>query len=237
MKEKLEHLALILDGNGRWAKKINQARTYGHQVGMEKIKDFCIYAHKHEIKFLTVFTFSTENWNRPQKEVDFLMEVPNKIFSDGKIDFFMENNIKINWIGRESKIPASTLKAILDAKEKTKNNNGLVLTIAFDYGSWEELTHCFKQIVLKQPKLKENLDIIDDVLIKNNLYTKDIPNVDLVIRTGGETRLSNFMMLQCSYAEIYFNKKMWPDFSQKDLKKAISYYNKVNRRFGGIADE
>ncbi|AXK51272.1 polyprenyl diphosphate synthase [Spiroplasma alleghenense] len=237
MKKPLEHLAIILDGNGRWAKKFNQPRTYGHQKGMEKIQDFCLFAQEENIKFLTVFAFSTENWNRPKDEVDFLMKVPSQIFGENKINFFMDNDIKVGWIGRQDKIPKETFEAIIEAKNKTRNNQGLHLTIAFDYGSWEEINTCFKNIISSNPKISENLELVTTDLIKANLYTNNLPDVDLVIRTGGETRLSNFMMLQCSYAEIYFNSKMWPDFSQKDLKKAISYYNKTNRRFGGLENE
>ncbi|AHI53984.1 undecaprenyl pyrophosphate synthase [Spiroplasma sabaudiense Ar-1343] len=237
MKKPLKHLAIILDGNGRWAKQLGKNRSFGHQKGMEKIEDIALGASQLGIKYLTVFAFSTENWNRPEEEVDFLMQVPDKIFSQNRLDFFQENNIKINWIGRKAKVPTQTKEALDQAISKTANNTGLVLSIAFDYGAWEEITNAVKKITnyIKINKVT-NLDVTEE-LIRENLYTHNLPDVDLLIRTGGQTRISNFLLLQCCYAEIYFSKKMWPDFSQKDLKTAITYYNSVNRRFGGISND
>lgn len=229
-----QHVAIILDGNGRWAQQRNKPRTYGHQKGMDIVKDVASYAKELGIKYLTVFCFSTENWNRPKDEVDFLMNTPAKMFSEKNIKKYNDQNIKIEWIGRKTKIPEQTRKVIENAIDKTKENNGLTLTVALDYGSQEELVTAIKSIYENIANISNEMIQIDYNLVKSNLYTANIPEVDLLIRTGGEKRLSNYLLLQSAYAELYFTDIYWPDFNNEELDKAIKDYNGRDRRYGGI---
>lgn len=228
------HLAIILDGNGRWAQAQNKPRTFGHEKGMNIIQDIAIEAKKIGINFLTVFCFSTENWNRPKDEVDYLMGVPERILSSKNIKKYNNENIKVSWVGRKTKLPIKTVKAIENGVEKTKQNDGLNLIIALDYGSFEELENSLKNIAININNGKIKLSDISWNLIRENLYTKDFPNIDLLIRTGGEKRLSNFMLLQSAYAELYFTDIFWPDFNKFELEKALIDFTKRDRRYGGI---
>lgn len=223
------HVAIILDGNGRWAQKRNMPRTFGHKNGAENVVDIAIHAKKRGVKYLTLYAFSTENWKRPKKEVDYLMKLLIKFVND-KIDQLMEEDCKLNFLGDLSAIPDQTRKAVELALDRTKDNKSLFINIALNYGGRDELVHAFKNIVNDGYKAED----IDEKLISENLYTKDIPDPDLLIRPGGELRISNFLIYQIAYSELYFTDKLWPDFSYEDFDKAIEEYSRRNRRFGDV---
>lgn len=223
------HVAIILDGNGRWAQKRNMPRTFGHKNGAENVVDIAIHAKKRGVKYLTLYAFSTENWKRPKKEVDYLMKLLIKFVND-KIDQLMEEDCKLNFLGDLSAIPDQTRKAVELALDRTKDNKSLFINIALNYGGRDELVHAFKNIVNDGYKAED----IDEKLISDYLYTKDIPDPDLLIRPGGELRISNFLIYQIAYSELYFTDKLWPDFSYEDFDKAIEEYSRRNRRFGDV---
>ncbi len=235
MKE-LNHVAIILDGNGRWAKLQNKNRTYGHKVGMEKIFSTIMIAKKHNIKFLSLFCFSTENWNRPNIEVKYLMKFPGEIFSKEKQQKFIDEGIKIVWVGRRTKVPNATRKYLENIEKKTANLNEIVVNIAIDYGTSEELENSLKALCQEIKKNNVNVDNLQYNDISKYFYTKDSPNIDFLIRTGGEKRLSNFMLLQAAYAELYFTTTFWPEFDEIHFEKAIEDYYKRDRRFGTIKE-
>ena len=223
------HVAIILDGNGRWAQKRNMPRTFGHKNGAENVVDIAIHAKKRGVKYLTLYAFSTENWKRPKKEVDYLMKLLIKFVND-KIDQLMEEDCKLNFLGDLSAIPDQTRKAVELALDRTKDNKSLFINIALNYGGRDELVHAFKSIVNDGYKAED----IDEKLISEYLYTKHIPDPDLLIRPGGELRISNFLIYQIAYSELYFTDKLWPDFSYEDFDKAIEEYSRRNRRFGDV---
>lgn len=223
------HVAIILDGNGRWAQQKNMPRTFGHKNGAENVVDIAIHAKKRGIKYLTLYAFSTENWKRPKKEVDYLMKLLIKFVND-KIDQLMEEDCKLNFLGDLSAIPDQTRQAVELALDRTKDNKSLFINIALNYGGRNELVHAFKSIISQGYKAED----IDEKLISENLYTKDIPDPDLLIRPGGELRISNFLIYQIAYSELYFTDKLWPDFSYEDFDKAIEEYSRRNRRFGDV---
>ena len=231
MKENLRipsHIAIILDGNGRWAKNQGKARSYGHKVGFDRVKSLSIYASKLGVKALSLYCFSTENWNRPDAEVKFLMSIPGKFESD--IDEYIKNNIRVIVSGRKDRIPKATLKSFNNLIERTKDCTGMIMNICFDYGELNDVYNAVNYLVENNIKLKDEKDIY------NYLSTKELPLIDLLIRTGGELRLSNFLLLEASYAELYFTKVYWPDFNNDELDKAIEEFNNRNRRFGGIKE-
>ena len=223
------HVAIILDGNGRWAQKRNMPRTFGHKNGAENVVDIAIHAKKRGVKYLTLYAFSTENWKRPKKEVDYLMKLLIKFVND-KIDQLMEEDCKLNFLGDLSAIPDQTKKAVELALDRTKDNKSLFINIALNYGGRDELVHAFKSIVNDGYKAED----IDEKLISEYLYTKHIPDPDLLIRPGGELRISNFLIYQIAYSELYFTDKLWPDFSYEDFDNAIEEYSRRNRRFGDV---
>ena len=223
------HVAIILDGNGRWAQQKNMPRTFGHKNGAENVVDIAIHAKKRGIKYLTLYAFSTENWKRPKKEVDYLMKLLIKFVND-KIDQLMEEDCKLNFLGDLSAIPDQTRKAVELVLDRTKDNKSLFINIALNYGGRDELVHAFKSIISQGYKAED----IDEKLISENLYTKDIPDPDLLIRPGGELRISNFLIYQIAYSELYFTDRLWPDFSYEDFDKAIEEYSRRNRRFGDV---
>ena len=227
-KELPLHIAFILDGNGRWATSKGLPRTMGHQKGAKTLKEITIECNNIGIKYITAFVFSTENWNRPIDEVNFIMNEIIKLCNDYKT--LVKNNIKLNWIGSSKNVPNDVKEAIDKAIDNTKNCTGLVLNMAFNYGGKIEIVDSIKNII--DNNINSN-DITED-LVEKYLYTKDIPNVDLLIRTSGEMRISNFLLWQIAYAEIYFTKTYWPDFHKKELYEAIFEYQKRNRRFGGL---
>ena len=231
MKENLRipsHIAIILDGNGRWAKLQGKPRSYGHKVGFDRVKSLSIYASKIGVKALSLYCFSTENWARPEAEVKFLMSIPGQFESD--IEEYIKNNIRVIVSGRKDRVPKATLDSLNDLVDKTKECTGMIVNICFDYGELNDVYNTVNYLVENNIKLKDEKDIY------NYLSTKELPLIDLLIRTGGELRLSNFLLLEASYAELYFTKVYWPDFNEDELNKAIEEYNNRNRRFGGIKE-
>ena len=231
-----KHLAIIMDGNGRWAKQKGLLRTLGHESGTKSVKTTVETCAKLGIENLTLYAFSTENWNRPKPEVDTLMKLlVNSLKKELKT--LQENNIRLNSIGNLSKLPESILKELNGVIDKTKNNTRMTLTLALSYGSREELLNVVKNI---SDKVKNNiisLDSIDESIINQHLYTHNLPDVDLLIRTSGEHRISNFMLWQIAYAELFFTDVLWPDFTDEHLYEAIISYQKRERRFGKTSEQ
>lgn len=227
------HVAIIMDGNGRWAKKRNMPRVKGHYEGMQTVKKITKYASKLGIKYLTLYAFSTENWARPKEEVNYLMDLPEKMFTSFMPEL-MENNVKVEVIGVVEKLPENTRKAVEDAIEQTKNNTGLKLIFALNYGSKDEIVTAVKRIAQGAANNEYKVEEIDEQLISDNLFTKDTPDPDLLIRTSGEQRISNFLLWQIAYSEFIFTKVAWPDFVEAEFYKALLEYQSRDRRFGGL---
>ena len=230
------HLAIIMDGNGRWAKKQGLLRAFGHESGTKSVKIIIETCAKLGIENLTLYAFSTENWNRPKLEVDTLMKILIKSLKK-ELPTLINNNIRLNTIGNLEKMPETAQKELLDVIEKTKNNTKLTLTLALSYGSREEIVNVVKSI---SDKVKNNIisiDAIDDSIINEHLYTQNLPDVDLLIRTSGEHRISNFLLWQIAYAELYFTDVLWPDFKEQELYEAIISYQKRERRFGKTSEQ
>ena len=228
-----QHIAIILDGNGRWANKRLLPRTYGHRKGAFNINKIANECNDLGIKYLTLYCFSTENWSRPKDEVDYLMRAPERMFKRLK-NQIANSSIKWQFIGRRDRFNDDLLKVINDIENMTKDHTGLTLAICFDYGSHEEITQAVKKIAQEYKDDKISLDDITPELISDNLYTKGFPRLDLLIRTSGEQRISNFLLWQMSYAELYFTNTLWPDFSKEDLIKALIDFQGRKRRFGGL---
>ena len=226
----LNHLAIIMDGNGRWAKQNRLPRTAGHYKGVEVLRNITIYANKLGIKCLTVYAFSTENWKRSQEEVSYIMSLP-KIFFASYIKELMENNVRVMIIGEKDLIPQETMSVINDAIETTKNNTGLILNFAFNYGGRDEIVSAAKKYAIDYSNGIAN-KLTEDEFTKY-LFTAGLPEVDLVIRTANERRLSNFLLWQCAYAEFVFVDELWPDFTNQVLDRCIEEYNNRKRNFGG----
>ena len=223
------HIAIIMDGNGRWGLKKYKDRNKGHYFGLQNINKIIKDCIKINIKYLTLYTFSTENWNRPKKEIDYLFFL-FKYFYKKNFNKLNKNNIKIKFIGNLKNIPKDLKVIIKKIQDKTKNNDAITVIFAFNYGAKSELVNAFKNII----KSKNKVNKINEDLINNNLYTKNIPDPDILIRTGGEKRLSNFLLWQLSYAELFFINKNWPDFNFFDLKKIINTFRVTKRKFGGL---
>ena len=223
------HIAIIMDGNGRWGLKKYKDRNKGHYFGLQNINKIIKDCLKINIKYLTLYTFSTENWNRPKKEIDYLFFL-FKYFYKKNFNKLNKNNIKIKFIGNLKNIPKDLKVIIKKIQDKTKNNDAITVIFAFNYGAKSELVNAFKNII----KNKNKVNKINEDLINNNLYTKNIPDPDILIRTGGEKRLSNFLLWQLSYAELFFINKNWPDFNFFDLKKIINTFRVTKRKFGGL---
>ena len=230
------HIAVIMDGNGRWAKKKGKERIQGHKKGILSVRKLVEEASKINISYLTLFAFSTENWKRPKNEVSTLMDLI-VLSLDKELKTIIENKIKLNAIGDINSLPEEVKKKLKETIEKTKKNRKLILTIAINYGGKEEITNALKTIINKVKKniiLKEN---VDEELINTHLYSKNLPDVDLLIRTSGEKRISNFLLWKISYAELYFTNILWPEFSKNDFYKAIINYQKRERRFGKTSEQ
>lgn len=230
------HIAMILDGNGRWARKRGLPRKMGHRQGAINLKDIALECNRIGIEVLTVYCFSTENWNRPKDEVDYLMSAPVEYYEKYK-DKVNNSDIRISFIGRRDRFPESFLRCVNEVTEATKDHKGLHLVIAADYGSYYELTEATKKIA---QMAKDNMISISDIspqLIEKNLFTADLPQLDLLVRTSGEIRISNFLLWQLSYSELYFTKKNWPSFNKHELYKAIDSFQHRNRRFGGLKED
>jgi undecaprenyl diphosphate synthase len=223
------HIAIIMDGNGRWGLKKYNDRNKGHYYGLLNINKVIEHCIKIKIKYLTLYTFSTENWNRPKKEIDYLFFL-FKYFYKKNFNKLNKNNIKIKFIGDLKKVPKELKVIIKKIEDKTKNNDAITVTFAFNYGAKSELVNAIKNIINNKTKVNE----INEELINKNLYTNNIPDPDILIRTGGEKRLSNFLLWQLSYAELFFINKNWPDFNFLDLKKIINTFKFTKRKFGGL---
>jgi undecaprenyl diphosphate synthase len=222
----IKHVAIIMDGNGRWGVKHKQSRNAGHRAGLNTVDLIINHCINHKIKFLTLYTFSSENWKRPKNEIVFLFKLLEN-FLQKKISKIIEKDIKLKFIGELNKLPTKLQKLIKLSEKKTFNKKTLQVNIALNYGSKIELINTIKKI--KQKKITINEKNID-----NNLYTKHLPNPDILIRTGNTNRLSNFLLWQLSYTEIFFEKKLWPDFKGKDFDKIMNKFRNIKRNFGSI---
>ena len=226
-----KHTAIIMDGNGRWAEQKGMPRIFGHQNGVTAVRKIVEAASKFNIKYLTLFTFSVENWDRPTSEIDTLMGLLVQTLKDEFEDMF-KNNIKLNAIGDLDSLPNEVREELYSIIESTKGNTGMTLTLALSYGGKQEIFKAVKEISEKVKNDIICLDNFDDSVINDHLYTSDLPDVDLLIRTSGEKRISNFLLWQIAYAELYFTDVFWPDFTEEDLEKAIVEYQNRERRFG-----
>lgn len=227
------HVAIIMDGNGRWAKKRNLPRFLGHKEGSRSVRAITEAAAELGIKYLTLYAFSTENWKRPEKEVGFLMGLL-KDHLEKELTTMMKNNVRLMTIGDISKLPAASVKKLEDVKEKTEKNTGLRLVLALNYGGRADIISAVRKIAAEARRGKISVSSISERTISKNLHTKDIPDPDLLIRTSGEMRVSNFLLWQIAYSEIYVTPVLWPDFRKKDLVAALEEYSRRERRFGGI---
>lgn len=229
-----KHIAIIMDGNGRWATQRNKSRSYGHQAGADTVYEITKESAKLGVKFLTLYTFSSENWNRPSDEVSALMGLLMSSLDDS---LFMENDISFRVIGEEDKLPDDVRIRLQQCVENTKNNKGMCLVLALSYSSHWEITEATKKIAAQVKEGKLAIDNITPEIIDQNLATYFMPNPDLLIRTGGECRLSNYLLWQCAYTEFYFCDTYWPDFKKEDLLKAIDSFQQRERRFGKTSEQ
>ena len=231
-----QHVAIILDGNGRWAKAKGMPRNYGHAQGSKNVEKICEEAWRMGIKYLTVYAFSTENWNRPKEEVNALMKLLRN-YMKTCLKTAAKNDMKVRVIGDITKLDEDIQKRILELEEATKNNGGLNFQIAINYGSRDEITRAVRTLAedVKEGKLMP--EEVNEACIERYLDTHDIPDPDLLIRTSGEQRLSNYLLWQLAYTEFYFTDIPWPDFSKQELEKAIEQYNRRDRRYGGVKEE
>jgi undecaprenyl diphosphate synthase len=236
-KDKLpKHLAIIMDGNGRWAKQKGFLRVFGHESGTKTVRVVVESCGKLGIQNLTLYAFSTENWNRPKLEVNAIMKIIINSLKK-ELNTFMDNKIQLKCIGNTDLLPKSLQKELSEVINKTKDNSKMTLTLAINYGSREEIVNAIKNI---SDKVKNNIisiDTIDESIINEHLYTQNLPDVDLLIRTSGEHRISNFLLWQIAYAELYFTDVLWPDFTEQNLYEAIISYQKRERRFGKTSEQ
>ncbi len=227
------HVAIIMDGNGRWAKQRGLPRIAGHKQGMDNVKRIVEVANAYQIKVLTLYAFSTENWKRPDQEVKYLMKLPQEFLNVYLPDLIKEN-VKIEMIGQMDQLPPHTKEAITKAIDKTKHNTGLILNIAMNYGSRSEIVNMVKSIAEDVHLNQLDPSQIDEQLVNNYLYTSHLPDPDLLIRTSGEIRLSNFLLWQLAYTEFWFTDAYWPAFSEKEFVEALKAFQKRKRRYGGL---
>ncbi len=230
---KLKHIAIIMDGNGRWAESKGLPRTAGHKKGAESVEEAIDAGIEMGVDYITLYAFSVENWKRPETEVSALMGLLS-IFLKRKLSSLTKKNVRLRAIGRIEQLPIQIRKLLVETVEKTKHNTGITMTLALSYGGREELVDAMKKIALKVADGKINPDEIDNETVKSHLYAPDIPDPDLLIRTSGEIRLSNFMLWQLSYTEMVLTKKYWPEFNKQDLFDAVEVYEKRHRRFGEV---
>lgn len=230
-----QHIAIILDGNGRWAKKRGLPRTAGHQEGAMNVREITKLCGKLGVKALTVYAFSTENWKRPEEEVKFLMKLPLKFFDEFAPEL-IENDIRLKIIGNTEDLPTKLQEKIRELSHQTKDNQTMTLTIALNYGSQDEIKQAVQQIAKEVKAGELKVEEITEDVIENHLMTHDLPPLDLMIRTSGEQRISNYLLWQLAYAELYFTSVAWPDFKENQLYEAIYDYQKRNRRFGGLTE-
>ena len=231
-----KHLAIIMDGNGRWAKKQGFLRTFGHENGTKSVKTTIEECARLGIENLTLYAFSSENWNRPKLEVDTLMNLLiNSLKKELKT--LQDNNIKLNFIGEMQKLPATAQKELIHVMQNTEKNSRMILTLALSYSSRDEIINAVKIISNKVKNNIISIDALDESIINEHLYTHLLPDVDLLIRTSGEHRISNFLLWQIAYAELYFTEVLWPDFKVEHLYEAIISYQKRERRFGKTSEQ
>ncbi|MDO9261739.1 MAG: isoprenyl transferase [Flavobacteriaceae bacterium] len=230
------HVAVIMDGNGRWAQSQGKARVFGHKNGVNSVRETLKAASNLGIKALTLYAFSTENWNRPKTEVDTLMKLLSSALRK-ELKTFQKNNIKLNAIGNLTNLPEKAFQDLNEVIEKTKNNDQFTLTLALSYGSREEIVKAVQNISKKVVNNELKIEEIDENIINNHLYTFSLPEVDLLIRTSGEKRISNFLLWQIAYSEFYFTETLWPDFKKDDFYQAIIEYQKRERRFGKTSEQ
>ncbi|MFM6954104.1 MAG: isoprenyl transferase [Sphingobacteriaceae bacterium] len=230
-----QHVAIIMDGNGRWAKEQGKLRVFGHQNGVKAVKDTVEGAVELGLKYLTLYAFSTENWNRPQQEVNALMELLVKTITK-ETATLMKHQIRLNAIGDLTSLPKACYQELMEAMQKTSVNTRCTLTLALSYSSRWELTEALKLVATKVKQGELSLEDISEQVLSNHLTTAGLPDPELMIRTSGELRLSNFMMWQLAYTELYFTPKLWPDFRRSDLHEAILDFQKRERRFGKITE-
>lgn len=228
------HIAIIMDGNGRWAKSRGLNRTIGHEQGAKTLHDIIEYIHELKIKYVTLYTFSSENWQRPQHEVNSIMLILERYLREN-INEMVKNGIRLLAIGNLAKLPTYLRLLLEDMIDKTKHCDKLILTLALSYGAKQEVTYAIQKIAQDVVDKKINLKDIDENILNKNLSTNNLPDPDLFIRTGGEVRLSNFLLMQLSYSELYFCKTLWPDFKRTDLKKALLNFSERERRFGRLS--
>ena len=232
-KDKLpQHLAIIMDGNGRWAKKRGLPRSAGHKEGAKSVRRVITSCLDFNIPILTIYAFSTENWKRPKQEIVYLLKLFERFLSKEKVNL-IKNNIKINFMGRLNNLPDSLAEKMKDLHESTMRNNKLILNVAINYGGRAEIVDALKSIALKIEEKKLNIEEINENTIRDNLYTQNLPEPDLLIRTAGEMRISNFMIWQIAYTELWVSPVYWPDFDENNLIEAIRNYQKRVRKYGG----
>ncbi len=231
-----KHLAIIMDGNGRWAKQKGRLRVFGHEHGVKAVRDVAVNCSKLGIKYLTLYAFSTENWKRPKIEVETLMKLLVSSLKK-ELPTLNENDIKLNAIGNIDSLPARALKELKEVIAKTSQNSTMTLTLALSYGSREEIKNAIQSISAKVKNNIISIENIDETIINNHLYTRNLPDVDLLIRTSGEHRISNFLLWQIAYAELYFIDVFWPDFKEHHLLEAIKNYQHRERRFGKTSEQ
>lgn len=231
-----KHVAVIMDGNGRWAKKQGMARIFGHKKGVKAVRETIEAATEIGVEVLTLYAFSTENWNRPKKEVDTLMSLLVRSLKD-ELKTLQKNNIKLHCIGNIDNLPKKAIKELNEVIEKTKDNTQLKLILALSYGSREEIVNTIKKISKKVVNKELLVEEINEKIINNHLYTFTLPDVDFLIRTSGEKRISNFLLWQIAYAELYFTKVLWPDFRKEHFFEAILDYQLRERRFGKTSEQ
>jgi undecaprenyl diphosphate synthase len=224
-----DHIAIIMDGNGRWAQKRGLPRLEGHQAGVENVRSVIKYFNKLNLKYLTLYGFSTENWKRPKEEIDGLLNLLQEAIDKETLELH-KNGIRIRHLGRLEKLPAGFQRAITKAVELTKDNKRMTVSFAFDYGGRAEIVDAVRKIIAEGVPPQK----IDEQLFDSHLYTAGLPEVDLVIRTAGELRISNFLIWQAAYSEYYFTKVLWPDFNSKEINKALLAYSRRQRRFGAL---
>ena len=231
-----KHIAIIMDGNGRWAKLRNKPRVFGHREGAKSVRKIVEATARLGIKNLTLYAFSTENWNRPKHEVKTLMKLLVSALKR-ELVLMKKNNIKLNAIGHTDKMPENVQHELQEVLDETKRNTGLVLTLALSYGARQEIQRAIKEISYKVKNNIISVENVDENIINKHLYTQNLPDVDLLIRTSGEVRISNFLLWQIAYAELYFTEELWPDFDETSLLNAITDYQLRERRFGKTSEQ
>ena len=228
------HIAIIMDGNGRWASEREKPRSYGHQAGVDTVRRITSEATRLGIKFLTLYTFSTENWNRPADEVSALMGL---VLSSLEDEIFMKNNVRFRVVGDRSRLPQNVQQKLQETEEHTINNSAMTMVVALSYSSRWELTNAMKEVASEVKEGKLNIEDITEATMERHLVTSFMPDPELLIRTGGEVRVSNYMLWQIAYSELYFCDTYWPDFDEEDLHNAILSYQKRQRRFGKTEEQ